>query len=68
MNVADALIPGYATHFIGAGGVVINEKEEILVVSEKCRRNRNNPAYKLPGGALHAGEHIAEAVTREVLE
>jgi 8-oxo-dGTP pyrophosphatase MutT (NUDIX family) len=63
----DALIPEYATHYIGAGGVVINEKKELLVVSELHRRSES-PYYKLPGGALHAGEHIAACVEREILE
>jgi 8-oxo-dGTP pyrophosphatase MutT (NUDIX family) len=63
----NAFVPPYATHYIGAGGVVINETQELLVVSEKYRRRRG-PAYKLPGGALHPGEHLAKAVVREVLE
>ena len=66
--VADAFIPPYATHYTGAGGVCINDKNELLVVSEKFRRNRKSPSYKLPGGALHQGEHLAECVTREVYE
>ena len=32
------------------------------------RRAPGPPRYKLPGGALHAGEHLAEAVVREVAE
>ena len=64
----DALIPTYATHYIGAGGVVINDRQELLVVSERHRRDRSQPYYKLPGGALHPGEHLAEAVVREVYE
>jgi 8-oxo-dGTP diphosphatase len=63
-----ALIPSFATHFIGAGGVVLNDRQELLVVSERHRRDRSRPYYKLPGGALHPGEHLAEAVVREVLE
>ena len=63
----DALVPGYATHYIGAGGVVINDEQEILVVSER-HRGSSRPYYKLPGGALHPGEHLATAVVREVLE
>jgi len=62
-----AFIPPYATHYIGAGGVVINEGQELLVVCEKHRRN-DRPYYKLPGGALHPGEHLTEGVMREVLE
>ncbi|MBR85231.1 MAG: DNA mismatch repair protein MutT [Rhodospirillaceae bacterium] len=64
----DAFIPPYATHYTGAGGVCINEKNELLVVSERYRRNSKSPSYKLPGGALHQGEHLAECVTREVYE
>ena len=60
-------IPPYATHYIGAGGVVLNADQELLVVSEKYRARRG-PAYKLPGGALHPGEHLVHGVIREVLE
>ena len=66
-----AVIPPYATHYIGVGGVVLSYTNEILVVSERYREynpNRRGPAYKLPGGALQAGEHIADAAVREVLE
>ena len=64
-----AYIPPYATHYIGAGAVVINERDEILVVSERYRMGTSRgPGYKLPGGALHPGEHIAHAAVREVLE
>ena len=62
-----AFIPPYATHYIGAGGVVLNDRNELLVVSEKHRRSEV-PYYKLPGGALRAGEHLADAVIREVFE
>jgi 8-oxo-dGTP pyrophosphatase MutT (NUDIX family) len=64
----DAYVPSYATHYIGAGGVVINEQNELLVVVERYRRDRSRPYYKLPGGALHPSEHIADAVVREIYE
>jgi len=63
-----AFIPPYATHYIGAGGVVLNEQRELLVVSEKFRRDYSRPYYKLPGGALHQGEHLVDGVIREVYE
>ncbi len=64
-----AFIPAHASHYIGAGGVVLSEDQELLVVSEKYQSQRTGPPrYKLPGGALHEGEHLAEAVVREVLE
>jgi len=77
-----AFIPHYSTHYIGAGGVVLNDNQELLVVVERHRhhphRSANNvgqrpagasaPSYKLPGGALRPGENIADAVIREVKE
>ncbi|MDQ6672134.1 MAG: NUDIX domain-containing protein [Chloroflexota bacterium] len=65
--VEDAFVPFHATHYIGVGGVVINARQELLVVCEKHRRT-SKPYYKLPGGALQPGEHLVEAVTREVRE
>ena len=63
-----AYVPPFASHYIGAGGVVISDDEEILVVSERHRRRSRGPAYKLPGGALLAGEHLKDGVVREVFE
>jgi 8-oxo-dGTP pyrophosphatase MutT (NUDIX family) len=65
--VEDAFIPNHATHYIGVGGVVLNDRQELLVVCERHRRTRQ-PYYKLPGGALLPGEHLVDAVLREVLE
>jgi 8-oxo-dGTP pyrophosphatase MutT (NUDIX family) len=65
--VEGAFVPTHATHYIGVGGVVLNEREELLVVCERHRRTAQ-PYYKLPGGALQPGEHLVDAVLREVLE
>jgi 8-oxo-dGTP pyrophosphatase MutT (NUDIX family) len=65
--VEGAFIPGHATHYIGAGGVVLNSRDELLVVCERHRRTKQ-PYYKLPGGALQSGEHLVDGVIREVLE
>ena len=65
--VEDAFVPAHATHYIGVGGVVINHRNELLVVCERHRRT-SQPYYKLPGGALQPGEHLVDAVLREVLE
>jgi len=65
--VENAFVPTHATHYIGVGGVVINDQQELLVVCERHRRT-SAPYYKLPGGALQAGEHLVDAVLREVRE
>ena len=62
-----AFVPNYSTHYIGAGGVVINADNEILVVREK-RDGVASGSFKLPGGHLHEEEHLADAVVREVME
>jgi len=64
---AGAYIPPYATHYAGAGGVVIDDDQNLLVIVEKYRGNYKRH-YKLPGGTLNKGEHISDAVCREVLE
>lgn len=66
--VEGTYIPPYASHYVGVGGVVLNGARELLVVSERYRQRSRGPAYKLPGGALRPGEHLVEAVIREVLE
>jgi len=64
----DAVIPPYATHYIGAGGLVLNARQELLVVTERVHRHRHPHYYKLPGGALRPGEHLVHAVMRKVRE
>jgi len=62
---ADSYVPPFATHYIGAGGVVLDDERRLLVIQERHHTRRH---YKLPGGALHPGEHIVDAVVREVKE
>ena len=63
-----AWVPHYATHYIGIGGVVLTPERELLVVREIYGVAGRPPTLKLPGGALHPNENLAEAVEREVLE
>jgi len=62
-----SLLPGYASHYIGAGAVTINSKGEILVMAERFGLDATR-RLKLPGGMLSKGEGIGEGVEREVLE
>lgn len=60
----DAIIPTAANNTLGVGVVVINEKNEILVIKEKI----SQMGYKLPGGHVDDGEMISKACVREVFE
>ena len=63
-TIKNAIIPTAANHTLGVGAVVINDKNEILVIKEKI----SNLGYKLPGGHIDNGEMISTALEREVLE
>ena len=63
----DSFVCPGASHYVGAGGVVINDRRRVPVVSERFRGDMSRPYYKLPGG-LHHREDLADAVTREVFE
>ncbi|KAI4456690.1 nudix hydrolase related [Holotrichia oblita] len=58
-------IPPYAHTSIGVGSVVVNDNNEILVVSEKYRFFEH---WKLPGGYVEPGENLIDAAVREVME
>jgi 8-oxo-dGTP diphosphatase len=66
--VANAFVPINASHTIGAGAVVINNAQELLVVVEKHHAKDRPNFYKMPGGLLNPGEHLIEGAMREVLE
>jgi len=60
-----AFVPSTASHYVGAGGVVINDRNQLLVITEKAHMVRH---FKLPGGLLDVGEDLAAGVVREVRE
>ncbi len=60
----DAIIPTAANHTLGVGAVVINQKNELLVIKEKI----STTGYKLPGGHIDDAEMISKALEREVYE
>eukprot|EP00095_Tigriopus_kingsejongensis_P002344 maker-scaffold868_size86715-snap-gene-0.29 protein:Tk02344 transcript:maker-scaffold868_size86715-snap-gene-0.29-mRNA-1 annotation:"nucleoside diphosphate-linked moiety x motif 6 isoform x2" len=58
-------VPPYAHQMLGVGGMVINDKDEILVVQE---RFRSVDHWKLPGGYVDPGEDLEAAAIREIWE
>ena len=50
------------THIIAGAGIVINDKNEILLV------NTYHGGWVFPGGQVEVGENVIDAVKREILE
>jgi ADP-ribose pyrophosphatase YjhB (NUDIX family) len=62
-----AYVPVSPSHTIGVGAVVINPKEELLMVrTHIC--NRDHSRYKLPGGMLEHADRLIDGIEREVYE
>lgn len=49
-------------HIIAGAGIVINEKDEVLMVKN------HNAGWVFPGGQAEVGENVIHAVKREVME
>ena len=64
--IKDAYIPVPPTHTIGVGAVVINEKNELLMVRDRIHNEHS--IYKLPGGMVEHADKLYDAVEREVWE
>ncbi|XP_078680159.1 uncharacterized protein LOC144915567 isoform X1 [Branchiostoma floridae x Branchiostoma belcheri] len=61
------MIPGYAAHYVGVAGFVVNDRNEVLVIQEKYTHSVQ-AHWKLPGGLAEPGEDLADTARREVLE
>lgn len=59
-------MPLYPFTSVGVGGLVINDKAEILVVREKYQGP--GAPWKLPGGMADPKEDIGDVACREVME
>ena len=59
MDNTERIMP---VHIIAAAGIVINEKDEILMVNNLRR------GWEFPGGQVEVGESVIDAVKREIFE
>lgn len=59
------LLPQYPYTHIGVGGMVINDKMQVLTIQEKYHKK---PHWKLPGGYSNPGEEFPDTAKREVFE
>ncbi|XVE72565.1 hypothetical protein DITRI_Ditri11bG0048600 [Diplodiscus trichospermus] len=61
-------LPVNASHRVGIGAFVINDKREVLVVQEKKGKFKGKGVWKFPTGVVNEGEDISMAAIREVKE
>ncbi|EOX93529.1 Nudix hydrolase isoform 3 [Theobroma cacao] len=61
-------LPQNASHRVGIGAFVVNDKREVLVVQEKNGRFKGTGVWKFPTGVVNEGEDIYMAAIREVKE
>eukprot|EP00262_Sarcandra_glabra_P009245 TRINITY_DN2333_c0_g3_i1.p1 TRINITY_DN2333_c0_g3~~TRINITY_DN2333_c0_g3_i1.p1 ORF type:complete len:250 (+),score=50.53 TRINITY_DN2333_c0_g3_i1:71-820(+) len=64
----DHTLPINATHRVGIGAFVMNDKREVLVVQEKSGTFRGTGIWKFPTGVVEEGEEIFAGAVREVKE
>ncbi|KAK4846802.1 hypothetical protein QYF36_022085 [Acer negundo] len=67
LETSDTL-PANASHRVGIGAFVMNDKGEVLVVKEKNGIFKDTGVWKLPTGTVDEGEDIWAAAIREVKE
>ncbi|KAJ8637104.1 hypothetical protein MRB53_011371 [Persea americana] len=61
-------LPINATHRVGIGAFVMNDKKEVLVVQEKSGLFQGTGIWKFPTGVIDEGEDISAGAIREVKE
>lgn len=62
------MLPANASHQVGVGGFVVNDKNEVLVVQEKYCPPTCHGLWKLPTGFILESEEIFAGAVREVKE
>ncbi|XP_020274566.1 nudix hydrolase 10-like isoform X2 [Asparagus officinalis] len=61
-------LPVNATHRVGVGAIVMNDRGEVLAVQERSGKLRGSGVWKFPTGVVDQGEDIFAGAVREVKE
>ncbi|PSR96466.1 Nudix hydrolase [Actinidia chinensis var. chinensis] len=64
----NSTLPANASHRVGIGACVMNDKGEVLVVQENGGKFKGTGVWKFPTGVVDEGEDIFMAAMREVKE
>ena len=64
----ESRLPGFATHFVGVGGLVLNKDKTKMLCIQEQRPSQQGNLWKLPGGLVENGESLEQASLREVWE
>lgn len=61
-------LPANASHQVGVGAFVLNDKQEVLAVQERNGPLKGTSIWKMPTGIINQGEDIFVGAIREVKE
>ena len=61
-------LPPNASHQVGVGSIVVNGRNEVLLVQEAVGPTAGRGIWKIPTGLVNAREDIGAAAVRETLE
>lgn len=60
--------PGIDYIGVSVGALILNEKGEIFLTKRGAKATNERGTWEIPGGKVHFGETLAEAVKREMNE
>ena len=60
--------PGIDVIGVGVGAMVFNESGEVLLSQRGVAAKNERHTWEFPGGGVHFGEHLRDAIRREFME
>ena len=67
-ELKNKLKPGKDYIGVGCGAIIVNDKNEVLLLKRNANSRMHPGSWTRPGGAMEVGETPEEAVVREVKE